>query len=193
MEKTMHECLLLDNTSGWITQISTEDENEIKAHMDWQTDGVRIHYESGFREYPRYINMWKKQGTETTSFTTVTLSLLDDKGHTKSAYVLRNRDYANTPSLQYLSRTGRNNHRIQNGSEEYLSVLENLTNLLDNQNMDSATSSMLVYMLKQMRLGKCDNTSCPEFLSKLVKLGNQQRQRRIEQRQNTPEVYTLIR
>ena len=35
MEKTMHECLLLDNTSGWITQISTEDENEIKAMSEF--------------------------------------------------------------------------------------------------------------------------------------------------------------
>ena len=185
MEKTMHECLLLDKTSGWITQILTDDENEIKAKMDWQTKGARIHFESGFREYPVYIN-YKKQGTQTTAYTTVTVSLLDDKKHTKCAYVLRNRDY-NGPSLQYISRTGNNNHRIENDSEEYFNVLGNIASLLDNKDMDLTTSSMLAFMLEQMQQEKCDNISCPEFLSQLVLLGNQQREQKIRQRQN-PQV-----
>jgi len=186
MEKTMHECLLLDKTSGWITQILTDDENEIKAKMDWQTKGARIHFESGFREYPRYVNMCKKQGTDTTTFTTVTVSVLDDKNHTRYAYVLRNNDY-NAPTLQYLSRTGNSNHRIQKGSEEYFSVLQNIASLLDNEDMDLSTSTMLTYILEQMQLEECDTKTCPTFLLRFVELGNQQRELRIKQRQNAQE------
>ena len=194
MEKTMHECLSIDNTTGWITQILTDDENEIKAKMDWQTKRARVHIESGFREYPVYVN-WKKQGTQTTSFTTITLSFLDDKRHTKFNYVLRNRDY-NGPSMQYISRTGNNNYKVPKGSGPYESVLDYIKYYLlgDNEDMDLTTSSVLTYMLEQMQLEKCDNTSCPEFLSRLVELGNQQREQRIKQGQNvTPEEDTLIR
>ena len=181
MEKTMHECLLLEKTSGWITQILTDDENEIKANMDWNTNGIRIHFESGFREYPKRIN-WKKVGTQSTAYTTVVVSLLDDKEHTKCAYVLRNRDY-NAPTLQYLSRTGNRNRNIQKGSEEYFSVLQNIASLLDNEDMDLSTSTMLTYILGQMQLEECDTKTCPDFLLRFVELGNQQREERIRQRQ----------
>ena len=192
MEKTMHEFLSLDNTSGWITQILTDDENEIKAKMDWQAKGVRIHCESGFREYPRYVSWCKKQGTDTSTFTTVTVSLLD-KEHIKCAYVLRNRNY-NAPTLQYLSRTGNRNRVIKKGSEEYFSVLQNIASLLDNEDMDLSTSTMLTYILEQMQLEECDTKTCPDFLLRFVELGNQQREQRSKQRQNaTSEEDTLIR
>ena len=186
MERTMHECLSLDKTSGWITQILTDDGdeqiNEIKSNMDWQTNGARIHCESGFREHPRYGNWNKKQGTFKETFTTVTVSLIDDKEHTKCAYVLRNRGY-NAPTLQYLSRTGNRNRNIQKGSEEYFSVLQNIASLLDNEDMDLSTSTMLTYILEQMQLEECDTKTCPVFLLRFVELGNQQREERIRQRQ----------
>ena len=183
MERTIHECLLLDKTSGWITQILEDDEKEIKANMDWNTNGARIHFESGFREYPKIIN-WKKVGTQSTAYTTVVVSLIDDKSRTKYTYVLRNRNYTNGPTLQYLSRTGNKNHNIETGSEEYYNVLSNIAGLLDDKNMDPTTAGMLAYMLDQMQQEKCDNTSCPEFLSYLVELGRQQQAEKLKQRQS---------
>ena len=149
--------------------------------MDWSSEHTKIHFESRYQE--ETIVKVKECKTFKSSFTNALISILDSSNNVIGRYILRTKDY-NGPTIEHLSIAPNCHYKIKNGSAEYNSILEYLCTLLNGDRMDITTSSLLTYLIEQMQLEKCDNTSCPEFLSRLVELGNQQHKEKIRQRQD---------
>ena len=186
MDKNIHECLLFGNTSGWITRQMEEYFSKIDCYLDWSSDTEKVHIESEFME--SYTD-WNKKDIKNSTSTRLTLTTINKKKQLLTTYLLNTNFFPGHPQIKEI--TGDTEIVLLNGGLAYNLILKKLSKLLNNKNIDDLTASILTYVLKQMQLEKSNNTSCPEFLSKLVELGKQQKQQKIEQRQNTSEEDTL--
>ena len=176
----MHECLLLDKTSGWVTEQKEEFYSEKRCFLDWNSELSRIHFESNCVE--AYAD-WNKKDKKTTSSTKVAIATTDNEVNIITVYVLVI-DATYTGYTYMREIVGNYEHHVLKDTPEYKLNLEKVSNLLADKNMDTTTSSILKFVLDQMQKEKCEDTSCPEFLSRLVELGNKQQEQKMKQRQN---------
>ena len=189
MGKFMYNDLVIDNTNARVSHCVSDYENEMKAIVDWSSKSSKIHFECGYREFGIYNQWTDKKGDERESaFITAIVQFLDQRGNTIYTNVLTTRDYTNEPTLKYLSRTGLRNKVIRRDSPEFYSTLNKVTELLDDEQMDNTTATILKYLLNKMHEQNSEICECPKFLKDLVKLGYQQRQQRIKETNLTTSI-----
>jgi len=165
----MEEFITIENTQGYVSEEVRLNKIVSKAVMSLNAENeFQLSFESSYM---------KRFNGITERFTTIKITLPNDDLNPKGFYILKVRNGGWGYALRFVSKSGKFNELYFPHDEKFYPVLSKFEALLNSKYMDSVTSSVLTYVLNQIKTFSFEGQSCPDFLTNLIQIAKSQEKR----------------